>query len=121
MFLDVFIDKKLILKEAEDMGLDKEPEFLNEIQLFWERELIRSIMSRKSDELAAKVKISDAKVRKYYKANKDIYFAGRELAEVYDQVKWFVIQEEQGEAMKEWAASLKEHVDIEINYEPIGY
>ena len=31
VFLDSYIDKKLILKEAENMGLDKEPEFLSDI------------------------------------------------------------------------------------------
>ena len=120
VFLDSYIDKKLILKEAENMGLDKEPEFLSDIQVFWEKALLKSVLSKKSDELAALVDISDRKVRRYYEKNTEKLFAGRELAEVYEQIKWFIIQEEQSNAMEEWSKSLKKKAKIKVNYSRLG-
>ena len=35
-FLDTFISRKLLLKQAEELGLDRDPRFLQSIQLFWE-------------------------------------------------------------------------------------
>ena len=77
-------------------------------------------MSKKSDEFASLVDISDKSVRKYYKKNKDEFFDGRELAEVYDQIRWLIIQEEQSQVMEDWARSLKKKAQIKINYSRIG-
>ncbi len=119
-FLDSYIYTKLILKEAENMGLDKDPEFLNEIQSFWEKALLKLVLSKKSDELAALVDISDRQVRGYYQKNKEKLFVGRKLAEVYDQIKWFIIQEEQSSVMEEWAESLKKKAKIKIDHSRLG-
>ena len=119
-FLDSYIYTKLILKEAENMGLDKDPEFLSAIQLFWEKALLKLVLSKKSDELADLVGISDGQVEGYYRRNKEKLFADRELVEVYDQIKWFIIQEEQSSVMEEWAKSLKKNSEIKINYSRLG-
>ncbi len=119
-FLDSYIDKKLILKEAEAMGLDKDSAFLSEIQLFWEKALLKSILSLKSEELAALTEVSDREVLTYYKKNRDNIFIGKQLSQVRDQIKWFIIQEKQSGAMNEWGKLLKEKADIKINYSRLG-
>jgi len=119
-FLDSYIEKKLILKEAENMGLDKDPEFLSEIQLFWEKALLKLVLSRKSDELAALVDISDKEVLAYFKKNGAKLFAGKKLAEVSDQIEWFIIQGKQSGAMEEWTELLKGRAKIKVDYGRLG-
>ena len=46
-FLDNFISRKTMLLEAEKMGLDKDPEFLQDIQMFWEQNLLKLILDKK--------------------------------------------------------------------------
>jgi len=119
-FLESYIDKKLILKEAEKMGLDKEPAFLSEIQLFWERALLKSVLSKKSDELAALANVSDKEVRAYYQKSRENIFFGKDLEEVREQIKWFIAQEKQSGAMDEWGGLLKKKANIQINYSRLG-
>ena len=49
-FLNTFLKRKLILKEAERLGLDKDPEFLKDVQYFWEQSLLKLVLARQSKE-----------------------------------------------------------------------
>ena len=119
-FLESYINKKLLLLKAEKMGLDKDPDFLNQIQMFWETALLQEVLSQKSDELATLVNISEAEVRDYYQRNKDKFFAGKDLDSVRDQIKWFIIQDKQGWVMDAWLKVLKASTHIEVNYGRLG-
>lgn len=77
-FLDNFIARKLILKEAESQGLDKDPMFLQGVELFWEQSLLKTILDRKIKELSLNVKIDEREIRKYYRAHKADYFKDKE-------------------------------------------
>ncbi len=55
-FLEDFISTKLILKEAEAQGLNKDPQFLNAIQDYWERGLMKLMLAQKNKELASSVR-----------------------------------------------------------------
>ncbi|MCF7908631.1 MAG: hypothetical protein K9L86_07175 [Candidatus Omnitrophica bacterium] len=116
-FLDQFISRKLILNEAERLGLDKDPEFLKDVQLFWEQSLLKLALSKKIKELAVGIQVNDQDIRRYYKKNKDSQFPEKELAQVYDQIKWVILNEKQREAINQWAESLKTKVKINIDYE----
>ena len=52
-FIDTYIDRKLILKEAEKQGLDKDKDFLASVQLFWEQSLLKLVLNAKIKELSA--------------------------------------------------------------------
>ncbi|MBN3040577.1 MAG: SurA N-terminal domain-containing protein [Candidatus Omnitrophica bacterium] len=119
-FLERFISRKLILQEAERLGLDKDPQFLKDIQLFWEQSLLKLALSKKIKELSLDTQVSDAEVRKYYDNNKDIEFMGQEIAQVYDQIKWLILNEKQRDAIKEWADSLQKDTEIKIEYDLLG-
>lgn len=119
-FLDQFISRKLILNEAERLGLDKDPQFLNDVQLFWEQSLLKLALSKKIKELAVDIQISDQEVRRYYKKNKDSQFPEKELAQVYDQIKWIILNEKQHQAISQWAESLKTQVKLKIDYKKLG-
>jgi hypothetical protein len=51
-FLANLIDRKLILQEAQAMGLDREPGFLRMIEKFWEQSLLKLALDKKTREIA---------------------------------------------------------------------
>jgi len=119
-FLDTFISRKLILKEAERLGLDKDPKFLDSIQLFWEQSLLKLILAYKMKELAADIMIDDREIEEYYRSRKEENYANKELSEVYGLIKVLLYRQKQSEAVQAWADSLKEKTKIEIDYKLLG-
>ena len=119
-FLFQFIARRLILKEAERLGLDRDPQFLKDIQLFWEQSLLKLALSQKIKELSVDIQVSDKEIRKYYSSNKETQFLEKELPEVYDQIKWVIINQKQQEAITQWSESLKQDVKIDIDYKKLG-
>jgi len=119
-FLENFISRKLILKEAEEEGLDKNPEFLKDVQLFWEQSLLKLMLSRKIKELSSKIKVQEDEIKNYYSAHKNKEFAGKNFAEVYDQIKWLLFNQKQQRALEKWIESLKEKTKINIDYSALG-
>ncbi len=119
-FLDNYVSRKLILKEAERLGLDKDPQFLNDIQLFWEKALLKLVLLKKSHEFVKHTNIPDAAIAAYYQQHKDAQFTGKDLSEVREQIKWTLLQEKQNQAMGAWAADLKKEADIDIDYKRLG-
>lgn len=119
-FLDTFISRKLILKQAEILGLDKEPEFLKDIQLFWEQSLLKRTLANKIKELSIQLSVDDKEIQSYYQAHKDKQFVEKDLPEVYGQIKWLLFRNKQNEAIQKWVSSLREKAKIKIDYKALG-
>jgi len=119
-FLDTFISRKLILKEAEKSGLDKDDKFLQSIQLFWEQSLLKLILANKMKELAANIIIDEREIEDYYRMRKAEIYPDKELSEVYDVIKILLYRKKQTQAVQDWAASLKNKAKIEIDYKLLG-
>jgi len=119
-FLDSLISTKLMLKKAEEMGVDKDPQFLKEIQFFWEKALVKLVLAKKLDVLGEESKVSDADIRRYYKRNRKTRFVDKELPEVYEKIKWFLTQDRQSKAMVGWVGFLRSKAEINIDYEALG-
>jgi len=119
-FLDKFIARKLILNEAERTGLNKDPEFLKEVQQFWEQALLNLALSRKIREFALDTRVSDQEIHNYYNKNKQIEFQDKEITQVYDQIKWTLLNEKQREAIEQWAELLKQKAALTIDYKALG-
>ncbi|MDD5427630.1 MAG: hypothetical protein PHI58_00115 [Candidatus Omnitrophica bacterium] len=115
-FLNNFVIRMLILREAERTGMDKNPEFLKNVQFFWQQSLIKMMLDKKIKELASHINVTDAEVTDYYQANKDTEFVSRELPAVYEQIKWIILNKKQKALLDDWANSLRTQSDIDINY-----
>ncbi|MFH1767760.1 MAG: hypothetical protein ABH858_01180 [Candidatus Omnitrophota bacterium] len=113
-FLEAFLQRKLLLKEAERVGLDKDGDFLESIQSFWEQALLKLIIDRKIKELSLGIRVNETDVKEFYQEHKET-FPDKELTEVYDQVKLLVFRYNQEAALKEWMDSLNK-AKVEINY-----
>jgi hypothetical protein len=118
-FLDRFISRKLMLNEAEKRGLDKDPEFLQDVQYFWEQSLLKRIYEFKNKETAVEVTVTDKEINDYYYSHQD-QFSGKELGQVYGQIKAFLHQYKQNESLAEWVQDLNNKADIRIDYKKLG-
>ena len=118
-FLRVFIDRKLILGEAQNSRYDRDPEFLEGVQSFWEQSLLKLTLNKKIKELSSEVNVGDQEVVEYYKANKQD-FSDKDLAEVYGQIKLQLFKKKQRLALDEWVNSLKKKNKIEIDHKLLG-
>ena len=119
LFLDSYINMKLILKEAEELGLDKDQEFLRDIQFFWEQSLLKEAIAARTNELASQVRVGDSEVQKYYEEHKS-EFGNKPLSEVYDQVRWLLLKIKQSEAVAQWTNGLRSQADIKVDWAALG-
>lgn len=119
-FLTTYINRKLILKEAEREGLDKDKEFLTSVQLFWEQSLLKLVLNAKIKEVSAQINIKDEMVQGYFQTHKEEFFE-KELPEVYDQIKLELFKQKQKELLDEWINSLHNKTKIEIDYTQLGF
>jgi hypothetical protein len=119
-FLDVLVSRKLVLQEAEILGLDKDPQFLESLQLFWEQALLKLVLARKLNELALICRISDKEISDYYQRHKESDFKDKEFSEVKDQIKTLLYRIKQQLELQRWTASLRKKSKIDIDYEVLG-
>jgi len=116
-FLEDLIDRKLLLQEAERLGLDKEKEFLKEIEHFWERTLLKNIFDKKSKELAGKVHVYEDEIQAHYDEMIKNGLTKKSYEEIYDQIKWQILREKQTKAFDDWLKDLRKKAKIEANRE----
>ncbi len=119
-FLDTYISRKIMLKQAEDEGLDKDPEFLSSLQRFWEQSLLKLVLSTEVNKLSAKIKVGDDEIQKYYTENKDKEFKDLELSAVYSRIKWILLKKKQSESIRNWIDNLRKQAKIKIDYDALG-
>ena len=118
-FIDTFVSRKLILKEAEKMGIDKDPQFLGDIQLFWEQALLKLAISRRMRELSLDINVSDREIRDYYEANRNS-FGDKDIARVYNQIEWILFQDKQQKAVEGWVNDLRMNTKVVVDYSMLG-
>ena len=119
-FLELYISRKLMLEEAEKAGLDKAPEFLQQIQLFWEQSLLRIMLAKKINELSLELKVTDQEVKDYYGKQKQALYQDRPLSEVGEQIRLSLLRLKQTRALEKWSASLKDKSKITVDYKLLG-
>jgi len=119
-FLDTFVIRKLMLREGEILGLDKDPQFLQGLQTFWEQALLKFVLARKVNELAVVCRVSDEEIEKYYRSHKETDFAGKELAEVREQIRTLLFRIKNRLELSRWTDNLKRRAAIKIDYRQLN-
>lgn len=118
-FLDLLVTRKIILKEAERQGMDRDPEFLESVQFFWEQSLLRLVLNKKMGELSGGIRVSEEEVKNYYESRKS-EFPGKDLSAAYEQIKLQLFMEKQRQALDEWTQSLRDKACVKIDYKLLG-
>ena len=119
-FLDSYIVRKLILKEAEDLGLDSDPQILDSLQSFWEQALLKLALARKINEITVPIKTTDEEAYAFYQQNKEGDYAEKEFSDVKEEIKLLIFRNKQQQALQEWTENLRKHKKITIDYQALG-
>lgn len=68
--LEGMIAQELMLQEAERLNLDKNKDFMKEIENYWKQALLQSLMKKKIKEFSAQVRIDDLELKHEYELSK---------------------------------------------------
>ena len=116
-FLEDLINRRLLLQQAELLGLEQEQGFLKEVERFWEKTLLKRIIDRKSKELAGGVRVNEDEIRACYDEMVRQGSSDASYDKMYDQIKWQLLRERQTAAFNDWLQDLRKQARIEINKE----
>lgn len=115
-FLDFIVSRKLILQDAQKMGLDKDEKFLKMIENFWEQSLLKLALEEKSKEVATGVFVSDKEIEEAYQKMLSEGKTDKPYDAAYNQIKWQITQARQTELLNAWIARLRQNARIKLNY-----
>jgi hypothetical protein len=118
-FIDNFVNRKLLFLEAERTGLNKDPQFLQDVQDFWEQSLLKLVVDRKAKELFMNIRISDNEVQEFFNSHKEKY-PGKNFEDVYPEIRLLLFKEKQQKAVGDWLSGLKQKSNLKINYRLLG-
>ena len=119
-FLKELITRKLILNFAHNEGLDRDQEFLKDVELFWQQSLTKLVIDRKMRELSSQTRVSDKEVGDYYELHKQKVFEGKDLSGASQQIEWILLKEKQRAAIDAWIESLKSKTSVTVNSGVLG-
>ena len=65
-YLDMTIDKKLMIQEAIKLGLSNDEKFVSSIKAYWEQTLVRDFIEHMKKESAGSLYATEAEIKNYY-------------------------------------------------------
>jgi hypothetical protein len=65
--LEKFVERKLLVTEAEKMQVDREPDFRRALQEYREQMLIKELLVRKCGDFASQIKVTNGDMQRLYK------------------------------------------------------
>ncbi len=113
-FLNTLINRKLILQDAQNKGLDKDKSFLRMIEKFWEQSLLKLALERKSKEIAGSVMVSDKEIALVYDDLLKNGKTDKSPEQMYQQLKWEITKAKETQAINDWVAQLRYKAAIEV-------
>lgn len=119
-FLENLVSRKLILQEAERLGMNREKDFLKAIERFYEQSLLKLVVDKKSNEFASKTQVNDREIETYYNEMKERGLVEKPLPEVYKEIRWQLLRQKQARAFEIWVEGLRQKARIEINKKALG-
>jgi hypothetical protein len=113
-FLDVQIRKELLIKEATKLGLDREEEFRQTIERYWEQTLIRALLQQKSRDLEKDIIVTQEEIENRYRemsqTKGDLPPIEKLVPEILDEIR----EEKKTEALESWINGLWAEAEIKI-------
>lgn len=113
-FLETLITRRLMLKEAEYYGLDRDEKFLKSVEFFWQQSLLKLVIERKLQDLSVTTKVAEKEIRAYYEANKESY-GDKTYEQKRERIKYMLMREKQQELLQQWMDNLSKTANVKID------
>jgi len=114
-FLSSLINRKLILQDAQQQGLDKNESFLKMIERFWEQSLLKLTLDRKSQLIANSAVVSEQEIKDAYQKLLKEGKTDKSYEQMHKQIKWELSRQKGSQMMNNWIISLRKNARIKIN------
>jgi len=114
--LDEMINRELLLEEAQKINIDKDPEFMRQIENFWRLSLIKRLLKHKIAEIEASTVVSDDEIQKEYAREKAQMGLLKPLQEVTPQIKEIIFRRKVQKSLQVWEDTLKTKAVIKRYY-----
>ncbi len=118
--LDEEIRKELLIQEAIKLGLDKEPEFRQTIERYWEQTLITSLVKRQSASIQSGIIVTEDEIQNRYKQMAQPGTELPPLADLKEKLAKEIKDEKQAKLLEEWTENLWKKAKIDVNEENLG-
>ena len=110
-YLESFIEKEVLLQEAQRQGVDKEKAFMKSIEKYWEQALLKTLLERKSREISGIIHVYDSEIEDYCRD----FGEGASLSKVKNEIRNIIKKKKEEDAMNAWINELKNKSYIKIN------
>ncbi len=122
-WLSRMIEREILVQEAQRLGLDRNPEFMQSIERFWKEALIKQLLNRKEKEISALTHVYEPDVEaKYQEIVKDK--APDETVEplpiLREQITRTVQQDKESQALESWISDLRKQAQIAVDQEALS-
>ena len=114
-YINNLINKKLVLQDAQKKNLDKNKEFLQSIERFWEQSLLMQALAAKSKEITGTTLVSQEEVRKVYDQMVKDGLTTKSFEELYPQIKLQAQKQKESQLLNDWIDGLRKTAQININ------
>jgi len=118
--LDEEIRKELLIQEAIKLGLDKEPEFRQTIERYWEQTLITSLVKRECASTKWCTIVTEDEIETRYKQMAQPGTELPPLADLRRKLEREISDEKQAKLMEEWTEDLWKKAKIDVNEENLN-
>lgn len=113
-YLDTFIKRRILLREAERHGLDRDEAFLKSVETFWQQSLLALVIKRQLREMSVTVDVAEEEIKKYYEEHKES-FEGKTYEQKRERIKYKLMRDKQQRTLEAWINKLRNNADIKVD------
>jgi hypothetical protein len=117
-WLGRLIERELLVQEAQRLGLDRQPDFMHTIERFWKAALIKLLLNRKAQEIAAQVHVYEPEIEAQYRQLSQE--TAEPLSTLREEIRRTIRQRKEAEAMERWLGELRARARIVVDREALA-
>ena len=114
-YLDVLINQKLILLDAQEKGLDKTQDFLSSIERFWTQSLLTVALGKKTLELRRGLNVPENDLHRAYDIMVKDGKTTQSFEEVYPQARWRAEKVAETARLEQWMHGLRKKHPVTVD------
>lgn len=119
--LEELIQKEILIQEAQRLNLDKEKDFMREIEQYWKQALIKSLILKKQKEFARQTQVFDSEIKDEYELMKrEASGEIKPFEKLAPGIKNAIMGKKVGEKMDNWISELRKAAAVKVYDEALN-
>ena len=119
--LEELIQKEILIQEAQRLNLDKEKDFMREIEQYWKQALIKSLILKKQKEFARQTQVFDSEIKDEYELMKrEASGEIKPFEELAPGIRNAILSKKVGEKIDNWISELRKAAAVKVYDEALN-